>query len=173
MPLSLRRLITCTDPWDVRSYRDNSIQSGLEHSLASPWPGQLLWWVGEHLASGQWMTAVSGAMFQGKEQRTLFLDFSLYNTTQRVQTLFISTMDGWSVIQLLCHPFVHGLSLEGKNMTSPHKRRKVGKWWFRQRASRDSGQGGGSVWPGLTAWLLPTNVFSHILFPSNTLSFFH
>lgn len=40
-PLSLRTSITRPDPRDTHGYWDNSIQRGLEHSLASPWPGHI------------------------------------------------------------------------------------------------------------------------------------
>lgn len=42
----------CTDPRDMQSDRDDSIQSGLEHSLASPWPGHVTVMGGR--AFGQW-----------------------------------------------------------------------------------------------------------------------
>lgn len=76
-------------PWDMYSYRDNTIQSGLEHSLASLWPGHVTAMGGR--AFGQWPVDDScvKSKFQDKKQKT-FSWILVYVTTQRVQTLYTS-----------------------------------------------------------------------------------
>lgn len=108
----------------------------------------LLCWVDEHLASGRWMmTAVSGGIFPGKEQRTLSLDFRLCDATQRIQNLFTSTIDVWSAVKLFCCTLVHGLSLEGKTGLIQTKASKRECGDSGSGARRDSGEEGSDLPP--------------------------
>ena len=89
---SPKRSILCVDPWGMYSYSDNSIQREVQSILWCPVARTRYCVVLRGRANGQWMTAVTGGLFRGKEQKTLSLDFILYDTTQKLQNPLTSAI---------------------------------------------------------------------------------